>query len=456
MADAQESPAAAKAKVFFDRADQVADTGNWDFAIELYLEGIRRDPDDLERGHYKLREVALKRVIQGGKKAGMMEGFKRRQGKDPAENLVNAEYFWAKEPGSQDNMLLVLKTAKALGKPALINWMGRIVLESQQAKPSKPILMLLADYFQDAEEFGAAISAIEQAQRIDSSDTSLNERLSRLSAQYTIKKGKYDQEGDFTRSVKDLDKQQELIQRDSLVQGADYLRQQIDVARAGYISSPTVAGKINAFVDALLKTEKETDDSEAIDTLAKAQEKTGEYQYRLRLGDIKIRQMTRKYRQLIEAGDKSAAIEQARKQLEFELEEYTQRAENYPTDLAIKFELGKRQYIAGNYDEAIGSLQQSQRDPRRHVTSLSYIGQSFAKKGWLTEASETYERALKAELPESKKKELWYQLADCYEKMDKLDKAQNIFSDLAQLDYNFKDTPKRLGAIRDKLKGESK
>ena len=36
---------AGKGKAFFDRGDQVAETGNWDFAIEMYLQGIGRDPD---------------------------------------------------------------------------------------------------------------------------------------------------------------------------------------------------------------------------------------------------------------------------------------------------------------------------------------------------------------------------------------------------------------------------
>ncbi len=35
-------------KAFFDRADQVAETGNWDFAIELYIEGIQREPGNIQ------------------------------------------------------------------------------------------------------------------------------------------------------------------------------------------------------------------------------------------------------------------------------------------------------------------------------------------------------------------------------------------------------------------------
>ncbi|MCK4601377.1 MAG: hypothetical protein KAU28_02855, partial [Phycisphaerae bacterium] len=87
-ADRQPAPSSGKGKAFFDRADQVAETGNWDFAIEMYIEGIRREPDNIERGHHPLREVAMKRLAQGGKKAGMIEQLKHRPGKDPIASLT--------------------------------------------------------------------------------------------------------------------------------------------------------------------------------------------------------------------------------------------------------------------------------------------------------------------------------------------------------------------------------
>ena len=56
-----------KGKAFFDRGDQVAETGNWDFAIEMYLQGIEREPDNVDQGHKPLRDVSMKRMAQGGK-----------------------------------------------------------------------------------------------------------------------------------------------------------------------------------------------------------------------------------------------------------------------------------------------------------------------------------------------------------------------------------------------------
>lgn len=38
-----------KARVFFDRGRTVADTGNFEYAIEMYLQGLNLDPEDVER-----------------------------------------------------------------------------------------------------------------------------------------------------------------------------------------------------------------------------------------------------------------------------------------------------------------------------------------------------------------------------------------------------------------------
>jgi len=452
--DKPSHPAKGKGKAFFDRADQVAETGNWDFAIEMYIEGIKREPENIERGHQPLREVALRRKAAGGKGPGMMESLKRRVGKDALANLTNAEYLLAKDPGSVAHMEQALKAAKAMKAPELIQWIGNILLESQRQaeKPNKRILVQLTQAYNDIEKYASAIQACELAIQSNPDDATLHEALRELGAKYTIQQGQYDQEGDFTRSVKDLEKQKELIQKDALAQSHEYLIQQIDHTRKEYEESPTVPGKINAFVDALLKVEDETYENEAIDVLNKGYRDTKAYQLKMRVGDIKIRQMTRRYRKLVDAGDKAAAAKHRQEQLQFELQEFTERAENYPTDLSIKYEMGRRLLIAGKLDEAIASLQQAQRDPRRHITAMGYLGQAFARKGWHQEAAETFARALEQEMSDERAKDIRYHLGDALESLGKLKEAQEQFSQVAQMDYNYKNVRQRVEKIRELMR----
>ena len=49
----------AKAKSFFEGAGKSAEVDNFDYAIDMYLEGLRCAPDALQEGHIPLCELAL-------------------------------------------------------------------------------------------------------------------------------------------------------------------------------------------------------------------------------------------------------------------------------------------------------------------------------------------------------------------------------------------------------------
>lgn len=444
------SPTAGKGKAFFDRADQVADTGNWDLAIEYYLEGIQREPENLLRGHQKLREVAMKRLAKGGKPTGFMDKMKRGQGKDPIANLVNAEYLWAKEPGSDANMEAILKAAMALGHKEVIKWVAGMLLESQRqaTRKNKRILQTITTTYHDIEEYRLALQACEMAKEADPNNAQIQDILADLMAKDTIQRGKYDQEGDFTKGVKDYEAQRALIEKDSLQQSVSFREKQANDTREEYLQAPTVPGKIYAYIDALLLMQDEGCENEAVDILLKSYNDTNSYQYKLRVGDIRMKQMTRRFRKLRDAGDKAGAAQALRDQLEFELKEFAERAANIPTDMGIKYELGRRQLVAGKLDEAIGSLQQAKRDNRHALQATSLLGQAFEKKGWLKEAADTFEAALAGDVTEDREKELRYHLGTVYEKMNELPKAQDQYSRVAQLDFTFKDVRQRLEEIR--------
>lgn len=463
-ANGQAESSTGKGKVFFERAEEVAGTGNWDFAIELYLQGIQREPGNIERGHQPLREVALKRKAMRGKGPSLIDQWKRRPSRDPVKGLVNAEFLLSKEPGSAMYMEQMLKAAVGVGDGPVIQWVCELLLDHQRkaSKRSKRILMLLTKSLRNVREFRLAIQAADMARELDPNDSSIQDMLGELAGEFALKQGGYEEEkeegaagGNFTRNVRDMARQKDLAQRDAMVKDEDYLNQNIEQTREEYLANPSATGKIAALVDALLAMEQDSYENEAIDVLTKAHNDNGAYQFKMRIGDIRIRQMTRRYRKLLAEGNKKAAAEQARSQLAFELEEFTERSLNYPTDMSIKFELGRRHYLAGNLDEAIAALQQAQRDPRRQLRATTMLGQAFAKKEWYDEASETFQRALEIDMTEDRAKEIRYYLGDAFEKMGKNAEALEQFSHVAQVDYNYLDVRERVDKLRQKSRGEA-
>ncbi len=444
-------------KKFFDHGDQVALTGNWDFAIEMYAMGIRWEPSNMERGWHKLREVAMKRKAQGGKGPSGKDKKGHKMGKDPLENLSHAGFLWAKDPGAILLMRQVLDTAWKSEQSDVLRWIGDLMIQAQsnEKKPSKLICVHMVDAFETFEHYDLAVNACRLARKVAPDDEALDNRERHLSARYTLQKGKYGEEGDFSKGVLDMGKQNELMQKDSAFKSDEYLQKEIKRTRTEYEESPTVAGKINGYAQALTAVEDNEHDSLAVTLLEKAFVETQAYQFKLGAGDVRIKQMHRKIRLLREADKKAESIAAAKELLKFEVVEYNERAKNYPTDMEIRYELGRRLFLSAQYDDAIATLQHAARNPRRLIPCMNYLGQSFMKKKWWREAIDTFEKVLQHDMGERSATDIRYNLANALELLGTQDKSKELlqraeqqFSDVAQIDFNYKDVRDRLEGVR--------
>ena len=124
----------------------------------------------------------------------------------------------------------------------------------------------------------------------------------------------------------------------------------------------------------------------------------------------------------------------------YELEEIKKRAERYPNDLAIRFELGERYFKAGRISEAISEFQKAQNNPHKRVQAMSYLGQCFARRGMNDLAARTLQNAIKEKLTfDDEKKELIYTLGCVLEKMGKKEEAIEQFKLIYESDIGYKD-----------------
>jgi len=122
------------------------------------------------------------------------------------------------------------------------------------------------------------------------------------------------------------------------------------------------------------------------------------------------------------------------------LSECQKRAERFPTDLQIRFELGQLYFRAGKISEAIAELQKSQNNPHRRVASLNYLAQSFAKRKMFDLAARTLQNAIKEKpVLDEEKKDLIYNLGSVFESMGKKEEAIEQFKVLYEVDIGYKD-----------------
>jgi tetratricopeptide (TPR) repeat protein len=143
--------------------------------------------------------------------------------------------------------------------------------------------------------------------------------------------------------------------------------------------------------------------------------------------------------------ERAARIEAQRD--EFELADTKARAERYPTDLQIRYELGELYFRAGKISEAIQEFQKAQNYPAKRLQAMGYLGQCFARRGMNDLAARTLQNAIK-EKPvfDDEKKELVYQLGSVLEKMNKREDAIEQFKQIYEMDIGYKDVAAKVDA----------
>jgi hypothetical protein len=453
----------AKAKAFFEGAGKSAETDNFDYAIDMYLEGLRLTPDALAEGHIPLCELALRRQGKGGKKPSMMEKVKHRGGKTALEQLLNAEYLFAKEPDYLPYAEAMLKAAVTGGFKKTAGWIANFVFQANNAapKPSVNTYVLLKQSYEALGELDKAVAASLRACRVKSEDKELADEYQRLSAELTVSSGKYDQDGDFRKSIKNRESQEKLQAQESFIRTDDYRRSAVEDAREAMTHDPNLPKNIFNLAEALSDLRNDKAENEAIKLLEDVYKTKRDFSFKQRAGELKIKHLKRRIKDVETAvakgGDAQAESKLAELSAQLkdtELEHYRLCVENYPTDLRAKYEYGVRLIRQKKYDEAIPLFQEAQRDPRHKISAMDKIGFCFFMKGWFTDAIDVFTRAIETyEIKDdSIAKELRYNLARSYQEQGNSEKALELYRKIAQLDFAYKDIRQQI----DKLRGEKK
>lgn len=448
-----------KARVYFDKGRTVAQAGQYDFAIEMYTLGLALDPEDVN-AHQELREISLKRKASGGKDLGVFTKMKMRYGKDDKDNMVLAEKFLAFDPGNTGRMVELLNYALSAGCYDTVRWIGPILLRAntESGKPEIGKYLALKDAYIRIHRWQEATEAAMLALQMRPQDMDLAQEVKNLAARQTMEQGRYEKGGSFRDSVRDISTQEKLMNQDKDIRTLDMLQMQLKEARSEYEREPTEPGKITKLVDVLLKTEQTEYENEAIEVLDKAYKQSGQFRYRLRIGQIKLIQLRRMERPLRDAVVANPKDEEARKvyeefhreRLEEELKEFALAAENYPTDLHYKYEQARRLVELGRFDEAIPLLQHARQDPKLRIDATIELGKAFLEAEFHDEAVDTLKELTESYqvTGDSKAKEIWYWFGRSLEARKDTPDAIKAFSRVAMWDFNYRDVQGRLKRLR--------
>jgi len=451
----------AKAQVFFDRGAAVAGTGNYEYSIEMYLQGLTIDPENVD-AHQALRDMSLRRKASGGKDMGLFEKakFKTSRSKDDKQTMLSAEKLLAYDPGNVGNMMALAESAYKGGFYDTVMWIGAQAMQanSSSPKPDVNVYLKLKDLYKALQQWKEAVEACALAARMRPDDMDLQRELKDLGAQLTMTEGKYAGGGSFRGSIRNMEAQQKLLDADKGIHDSDSIQRAIVEAEQQLKADPDEPGKLIKYVEAMRRSESLENENKAIELLDETYQKNGQFRWRKMAGEIKLHQLARMERQFVVELREDPTNEDLKKQIaqfrkeraEEELKEYTLWSQNYPTESEFKFHMANRMFMLGQYDEAIPIFQEVGNDPKYRTQARINLGRSFLGAQYLDEAADTLRDLINAYQLKGDQKsiEMYYWYGRTLELQGDAQAAAKAYSQVAQWNFNYADVQARIKKLR--------
>lgn len=452
-----------KAKTFFDHGNTVAGTGNYEYAIEMYISGLTLDPDSTE-AHQTLRDISLKRKVAGKKPLGFLDAMKlKRPSRDDKQNLLNNEKLLAFDPGNTDYMIGILQNGVRGHFYNTVMWIGPILQKANADSPKPDVnkFLVLRDSYITLEQWKLATDACHYAAMMRPEDMDLQKALRDLGAKETEKRGRYGDAKTFTESVNNMTEQQRLMIQEKNVNTMDQMKVLIAAAEKELRADPEDVGKISKYVDTLVRTENPDIEGQAIELLEATYKRTGAFRWRWRIGQIHMAQLNRMERSLRQAVNSNPSDNDARQayaqfkqeMLLEELKEYQLASDNYPTDTKLRFEVAAHLYALRRYDEAIPVLQQLREDPKFKIEATTALGKAFLESNFVDEAVDTLAGVISEYQGkgDNKSMDMTYTYGRALEMKKEMQAALKAYSQVAQWSFNYRDVQARIKKIKGDL-----
>ncbi|MEO1512084.1 MAG: hypothetical protein AAFU70_08430, partial [Planctomycetota bacterium] len=294
-------------------------------------------------------------------------------------------------------------------------------------------------------------------------------RVKSMMAQAAISTGGFDDNGGpggFRRNIRDAEKQTQLEAADRISKTEDVKDRLLAEAEAEYEDRPGDAPTITKLGRALMDRGKSDDVKRAIMVYNKAHKELGEFRFRQASGDAMIVLMRRKLRALRAKLEKAPESDELKAELaatensllETEIKELRLRVENYPTDLGLKFELGKRMFLSKEWEAAIEQFQLAQEDAKNRRAVLNMMAQCFLRLGgWEDAAVSTFRQALEGIVDTGSELSLELNYGLMCALLDKAsvsrdlaaaEEADRLASQIAMKKFNYRDVKDRREQIK--------
>lgn len=451
------------------RGNEALAKENWDYSIEMFTTAVKLDPEALL---YRQTKRGAERKKYGDNNTGSKMGVLKLAGSKTKIKNSRRKKDWAAVDEIAEESLSINPWDPALNADMAEACQNQGYLDAaifgykmaiENDKANKAYYTQLGTLLEEKGEFKHARECWEMAFKLDPMDGEARSKVTALMATETRVRGGYDG-ADKSSNVK----------KQSAYDEGRATREERQKAQKG--NEPDGPGQsLEADLQRSIRKEPENKDHylrladlyrrdgklvESKELYEKAYELSGKNtNIGEQIEDVDLELLREQLTEAKDVFNKDRENAEAKKQVSLiskalikrEIEVFTKRVENYPADMRLKFELAQRFIRLKKWAPAISLLQQSVKDTRISSEALVALGKCFFADGKKELAKRQFEKALPNLSPDDKPgiyKEAHYLLARLYEESKQKEKAEDHYSEILAVDYDYRDTLKRLDELQ--------
>ena len=461
MAEKSVNEVPREARLLFIKANEAVQRENVDYAITLFNQVLEKEP-----GFFECRKALraaqfqkcgsgggfFKKMWSGAGSSPQIAKAKMALSKNPAEAMAIAEQVLNGDPNSSAAHRIIVEAANALELPQTAV-MSLDILVKNSPKDKNLAIEFAYAVGTTGGDTGPAERILAELLRNTPNDGELNQALKDLSARKTLDQGGYNAleggQGSYRDILKDKQQATSLEQEKRVVKSEDVTERLIGEYEARLQTEPNNLKLVRQLAELYAQKKRFERSLEFYDRV-KNSEMGNDPSLERSISDTIVRRFDHQLEQLDPAApdytEQSAKL-QAEK-LDFQVTDCQKRVEKYPTDLAIRFEMGELYFQTGKISEAIQEFQKAQQNPHKRLASMSFLAQCFARRKMFDLAARTLQNAIK-EKPvfDEEKKDLVYNLGCVLESMGKKEEAIEQFKLIYETDAGYKDVTAKVEAF---------
>lgn len=443
-----------KLKALYLRGVSAMELRNWGYVISLFQAVLKQEPRFLDCRR-QLRMAAVKQ--RGDKKSLGTESVKamslqREVKKNPADAMVAVEKdVLASDPFNPQGNQILFDAAMAQEMPLTAGFALETLTDGHP--DNTKYWHQLGEFYYNQGEYEKAAEVYEKIRKKDPADLVAIKMEKDATARQSMTSQKWDG-GSFQDLLANKDEAKKMEQSNRAGSTKEMLEEHLGTLIEEYNRDQNNLNVVKNLADCYEQLE---DFGSALQYYEWAyslsakdpslEKKCGELRERVQNDYIKqLEQWIAENPDHPEVDEQKAKLAELKKDMSSGMiEEARKRVERNPTDMQLRFELGRRLFEVEDFREAIQHLQQAKRSPNLRIKVMNMLGQCYAKLKMRDLAAQQFEEAVK-EIPsmDETKKELLYNLGLLYEEMEDKDKSLEALKQIYAADYGYRDVAERV------------